>query len=197
MRPARSSLLIAALILGALLLAGYWWASPYLVVNRMVDAAEAGDAERFNSRIDYQRLRESLKAQLSARVQGSATDAPGERNPLAGLGRAIGLAMVDPVVDTMVRPEVVMLALRQRVRTQALPPAARTAPEPPPAKTARAQEKPRWRLERDGLNRVRLLPPGDTAPPSSGTLPRPTSLVLERRGFADWRLVEMRLAAAS
>jgi hypothetical protein len=197
MRPARRHLLIAALLLVALLLAGYWWASPYLVVRRMVDAAEAGDAERFNSRIDYPRLRESLKAQLAARVQGSATDTPGERNPLAGLGRAIGLAMVDPVVDTMVRPEVVMLALRQRVRMQAPPSTSRAAPEPTPAQTSPPQDKPRWRLEREGLDRVRLLPPEDAAPASSATLPRPASLVLERRGFADWKLVEMRLAPAS
>lgn len=197
MRPARRHLLAAALLLGALLLAGYWWASPYVVVHQMVDAAEAGNAQRFNSRIDYPRLRESLKAQLAARVQGSATDAPGERNPLAGLGRAIGLAMVDPVVDAMVRPEVVMLALRQRVRMQATPPPSRAAPEPPTAQTPAAPDKPRWRLEREGLNRVRLLPPEDPAPPTSATLPRPTSLVLERRGFADWKLVEMRLASAS
>ncbi|WP_167784649.1 DUF2939 domain-containing protein [Ramlibacter rhizophilus] len=178
----------------ALLLAAYWWASPYLAVRELGAAARAGDGERFSAHVDYPRVRESLKAQMAARLQRSATDVPGE-HPLAGMGRIVGLAMIDPVVETLVRPEVVMLALRQElvVSGDGAAPRAPTAPATSPADAARGRTSA-WHYEREGPNRLVVVP--RPAPDGASSPKRPVTLVFERRGFARWDLVELRLPPA-
>lgn len=189
----RRTLVAVLAVLVAGVSAAYWWASPYLAVRRMVEAARAGDAGTLSRHIDYPRVRAGLKSQLIARLDASADEQPGERNPLAGWGRAMGRAMVEPVVDTLVRPTMVMLALRQGVlvvpAVQA--PASPALPNTPPAAPVPGPDRDgsrSWTYQREGAHRLVASPR-----PRPGETQQPMSLVLERSGFAEWRLVELRL----
>lgn len=181
-----TKLSLALAVAAALLLAVYWWASPYWEIRQMGEAARSHDGERFNAHVDYPRLRDSLRSQLSARLHASIDESAGS-NPVAGLGRAMGSAMIDRVVDAMVRPEFVMMALREPVRVVEANP-ARPAPPPAPAGEP-AAESPRWHYRREGPNRLIVQPAG------AEPVPKALALVFERRGFAHWNLVELRLPA--
>jgi type II secretion system protein G len=102
------------LVIGGM--AAYWYLSPYLVMQQMRDAAVNADADRFNDHVNYPNLRESLKGQLSARIAGelehqSRSGSEFERAG-AAFGSLLGLAMVDKMVDAVVRPEMVMRAMK-------------------------------------------------------------------------------------
>jgi type II secretion system protein G len=103
---------------GILVLAGigaYWYWSPYLVMRQMREAAIHADADEFNDHVDYPKLRESLKGQLSARITGEMANQSNSGNDFeragAAFGSMLGLALVDRMVDAVVRPEMVMRAI--------------------------------------------------------------------------------------
>ena len=60
--------LIGALIAIVVVICGYLYASPYLAINNIKKAAEAGDTEKLSTYIDYPSVRESLKSQVKASV---------------------------------------------------------------------------------------------------------------------------------
>ncbi|UUZ77388.1 DUF2939 domain-containing protein [Polaromonas sp. P1(28)-13] len=62
------------------------------------------DADAFNERVDYPKLRESIKGQLSALLGEQMAKTQDAGNPFAALGSMLGMAMVDRFVDAMVRP---------------------------------------------------------------------------------------------
>lgn len=101
----------------ALVLAAYWYWSPVLAVHQMRSAAQAGDADAFNDHVDYPKLRESLKGQLSAALVQHLASQPQSENEFAkagtALGAMLGKAMVDNLVDAFVRPELVMRAMQE------------------------------------------------------------------------------------
>lgn len=164
--------------------AAYWYWSPYLDLRQMAEAARAKDAETFNAHVDYPRLRDSIKGQLTARM----TDAlPNEAsgNVFAGIGAMIGMTLVNEVVDGMVRPEFVMRAM-QLGRMPA--PGAEAGSDQP------TRSQPEWQFERSGVNRMIAYSAG----PRSSSAPPPAPeeravFVFERSGFAHWRLTELRL----
>jgi hypothetical protein len=169
-------LLIAAL-------AGYWWASPVLAIRAMQQAAARGDAEAFGEHVDYPRLRESLKGELARQMTRRYG---GAGNGLAGaaLGAVLGLGVVDGLVDTFVRPEVVMRVMQEG---KLLPPAGRTSPSTDAGASATNDAgRLRWGQEHQGLDRY-------IATAWRGDAGKRISLVLERSGFATWKLVEIRL----
>ena len=45
---------------------GYWYYSPHLALKSMQAAAQQKDADKFNQHVDYPKLRESFKGQMSA-----------------------------------------------------------------------------------------------------------------------------------
>lgn len=79
----RKLLLILAFI--ALLVGGWYFATPWLAMQGIVDAAEDGDTAALEERIDFARLREGTNAQLRARI-GERT---AEGNVLERIGGAI------------------------------------------------------------------------------------------------------------
>ena len=96
---ARKSTLVAAIALIALLLAGWWFGSPWWTLWRMREAAEAGDSGTLASYIDFPAVRASTRAQLRPRLGG------------------LGLALARPAVDALVSPTALRLALlRKRER---------------------------------------------------------------------------------
>ncbi len=146
----------------------------------MRNAAQSRDADAFSDRVDYPRVRESLKGQLAALMAESLGKSDGG---LPALGTMLGMALVQPMVDALVRPETVMRAM-QTGEFGLLPEGRQGS-----STDASAQKKLEWTLERKGMNRivVQAREAGQTGPGKD------FGLVLDRQGFADWKLTEIRL----
>ncbi len=151
--------------LAALLaLAVAWYAaSPYWTLRQVAAAAKADDTERLSSYVDYPALREDVKAKLTARL----IDVTKADDPTARLGRAMGMALMAPMVDAFVSPAGLKAAF---VRLDVA--GGKAAPG-----SGKAEEGKKPRVERLGLDSFRV---GDPDQPGSG-------LVFERRGLG-WKL---------
>jgi hypothetical protein len=169
-------------------IAAYWYWSPFLTIRQIQNAAQEKDADAFNDRVDYPKLRESMKGQFSAMMaekMGSVTDSG---NPFAALGAALGLVMVNQVVEAMVRPEAVMQAMRNG--RFAAPSKSQVEPTPQ-ENTAPGKEGPRFIYERKGTGKL-IAYAADPGKPDEKNEDR-FGLVFVRNGFADWKLTEVRL----
>ncbi len=165
-------------------LGAYWYWSPFLAIRQMQSAAKAGDADTFNDFVDYPKLRESLKGQLSAVLAEKMGDAKKSDNPFAAFGSALGLLVVDKMVDAMVRPELVMKGLQNGK----FGPKAQQADGDSGAGAKEAGQ--RWDYDRRGLDKLVAYARDDT-----GADNKRVGLVFERNGFANWKLTEIRLPA--
>lgn len=181
----------AGLIAAALTLGAYWYWSPFLVIHSMQSAAEAKDADRFNEHVDYPKLRESLKGQFYA-AMGEKVEQAGQggsemERAGAALGSMLGKAMVDGLVDAMVRPEVVMRAMRE-AELQRNPAGKHEAGDGHYSDEGASKEKVKWGHERLNADKLLVFPKkdGEVADKSVG-------LVFERTGFANWKLAEIRI----
>lgn len=96
----KKGILIASLICAALM-GAYLYMSPYLTVRSMRDAAKDRDGEKLSEHIDFPTVRQNLKGQLKTHVLKSAAD---EDNPYSALGTALGLDLVDGLIDAFVTP---------------------------------------------------------------------------------------------
>lgn len=175
-----------ALLVVALAVAAYWFWSPYLVIRQIQAAAQNGDAQAFNDRVDYPRLRDSLKMQMSSLV-ADKLGRPDPGNPLTALGGVLGLAVVDTVVDAIVRPDVMMLGLR----SGKFAPPSRQAEARPGALPQPQPLAPEWAYERMGLNKLVAYQSRAGVADETGV-----GIVFERSGFANWKLTDVRLPAA-
>lgn len=160
---------VLGLILGV---AAYWYWSPVLALNSMRNAAEASDAQTFNEHIDYPRLRESLKRELSSMFNEAAS----EESAGGALGSMIGVAMIDGLVDAAVRPEVMMRAMQKDEGSEQVP------------GEGNSLDEFSWTSERSGFNKyiVHVTKNGSKSE-------KDVSLVLERDGFVNWKLTEMKI----
>lgn len=186
MRPRTTRVISLVALLAFIATTTYWILAPYRVFAEIQEAAQAGDASRFNIHVDYPRVRASLKEQLARKMgQDSAAD------PLAALGASIGMALANPVVDAMVTPEIIMRAVQDGRLTLQI---QRPAPAPGPTGGRMASpEKPNWRYERRDMNHlVAHLSPRVAAGAPAGHQLR---LELERIGLMDWKLVDVQLEA--
>jgi hypothetical protein len=183
-----SKLAKAALVLVLGLGAAFWYWSPLLTLYQLQAAAKAGDADAFNDNVDYPRLRESVKSQLSDAFAQQVANRKAEDTDSAKAGVAfgsmLGLVMVDKLVDGFVRPEVVMRV----VKSGKLVPHGKiwtTKPKPSTASEAPLQ----WATEHRGVDKfiVHLWKDGETSE-------QRMDVVLERTGFVAWKLTEVRLA---
>lgn len=157
----RRKILIGGVVLSLALVIGWFAASPYWTLRQVAAAAKANDAELVSSYVDYPALREDVKTKLTARLIG-ATE---KNDPTAALGRAMGMALMKPMVDAFVSPAGLKATF------------ARMNPdeEAKGGKSAAPAKKPR--VERLSLNSFRV---GDPDQPGSG-------LVFKRRGLG-WKL---------
>lgn len=171
--------LLSACVLALAAVGAYWYFSPYLVLWDMAAAAKAKDADAFNEKVDYPRVRESLKGQFSAQMAKKIGEP--SSNPFSALGTMIGMAMVGPMVDALVRPEMVMQMMKEgKVKTN--------KPASEPAQGA-GDSEPQWVIERRGVDRVIATPQKGAASAAADDL----SFVFERSGFATWKVTEIRI----
>ena len=179
----RRALAILALTLAAL--AAWWYASPALVLRQMHAAARAGDAEAFSAHVDYPRLRESLKQELAVSLGWRGGEAGAGEPRDDTLGARLGRAVLERLVEATVRPEVVMQLMRVGRLARGEPP---EDDEAPAASGPAGRGRLVWTAERPGPDRYIAWALREGAPAGQRI-----GLVFERRGFADWSLVELRL----
>jgi hypothetical protein len=175
----RNHLLAAFVVAFVAAVAAYWYWSPMLVVQRMQHAAEQSDVEAFSAHVDYAALRESFRAQVAAgmtRKMGDPRD-----NPFSAFGAMLGMAVAGPLIDVLVQPSTIAHAMRT----------GRLQPSLPAASAAAARDDDlTWTYERDGFDVVVAHPHhrGESADAPA------SAFVFVRRGFANWKLSEVRLA---
>jgi hypothetical protein len=182
MKPLQKRILsaLAAVLLGGV--AAYWYWSPYLAVRELRDAAVAADAGRFNERVDFPKVRESLKSQFSARLQQDTANAGNN------LGSLLAGVLIDKLIDTAVRPETIMFAMREGKFKIESGGSAEGGQDTGGQDTGE-RRKTVWRTERQGVDTILFHAERE----GSGARKDTMALVMQRRGFADWKLTAIRL----
>ena len=198
----------AVVVAAAAVVAAYWYWSPFLTVRQMQAAARSRDAAAFNQHVDFPRVRESIKNQFSDKLADKFGKTSGSDNDIAKLGAAfgnlLGRAVVNPLVDALVRPETIMQAMEYgRLTVAASDKQPTDAPSKaegnPDGQSSTGREsgdgKVRWSYERIGTDKV-IAYATDPKKPDEGNQDK-FGLVMHRNGFATWKLVEVRLPASN
>ena len=102
--------LIGALIAIVVVICGYLYASPYLALNNIKKAAQAGDSDTVSKYIDYPSVRQSFKDQMNAKMMKEMANQ--KDDGFAALGAMLASTMVDKMVDGFVTPEGMTLMLK-------------------------------------------------------------------------------------
>ncbi|HRM31736.1 MAG TPA: DUF2939 domain-containing protein [Acinetobacter johnsonii] len=102
--------LLGALIAIIVVICGYLYASPYLAINNIKKAAEAGDTEKLSTYIDYPSVRESFKSQVKAKMAKELMNQ--DNDGFAALGAMLASTMVDKMIDGIVTPQGMTLMLK-------------------------------------------------------------------------------------
>lgn len=102
--------LIGALIAIVVVICGYLYATPYLALNNIKKAAQAGDSDTVSKYIDYPSVRQSFKDQMNAMMAKELINQ--DTDGFAALGAMLASTMVDKMVDGFVTPEGMTLMLK-------------------------------------------------------------------------------------
>ncbi|PNK59996.1 DUF2939 domain-containing protein [Psychrobacter sp. FDAARGOS_221] len=91
---------IAAIVV---IIAAYLYASPYLALRSIKNAALEGNADVLSEHIDFPSVKQSLKDQINAQLMKEV--AKEDADGFEALGAMLATAMIDPIVDSIVTPE--------------------------------------------------------------------------------------------
>jgi hypothetical protein len=139
---------------------------PLWTLDQMRRAAEARDAAALASFVDFPALRDSLRSEVAAAMLAEAAAEDSEFGPL---GAALGMAVLDPMIDGLVSPAGIALMF---------------AGDDAPAATAPVRLDPEdVTIEREGFSSFRVTAADD---PAAG------ALVFRRHGHR-WRLAAVDL----
>lgn len=116
-----------------LLAVGWFFASPWIAMASLRDAAREGDLATLQEKIDFPALRQSVKAELIRQINGA--EAPAD--------------FVDLLVETTITPE----GMAGLLSSGSLVP-QRSVHEP---------EEVDWHVDREGLSTFRAEPKGDNS----------------------------------
>lgn len=112
-------LLKGLLVLAVLAFVGAYFGSPALAVQSLIKAAEAGDAEALERKVDFPALRQSLKDEMAGRFADELREKAGGLGAgLGGLGMALAPSLADSAVDALVTPRVVAEVVRTGQRPE-------------------------------------------------------------------------------
>jgi len=108
-----AKLIVAGVVLVLLALGGLAFASPYLAVRGMRQAAQAQNAAKLSEYVDFPALRQSLKDDFSVRLTEELRKDP--KNPLAAIGLMFGASIVSQLVDAFTTPENLVRLMQGRI----------------------------------------------------------------------------------
>lgn len=158
----------------AILIGGWFWASPYYATYQLQAAVRQGDAARLASYVDFPAVRESLKSQLKAKAldELALDDTSNNLEALGGLvGSLLGAALIDSVVDTLITAD----GLALLIRSGHLESSDTGAEEPTIIDS--------WTVKHRDLSHFELR---------NTTATDPTVLIFERTGL-EWKLVRVQI----
>ncbi len=193
-------------LFGAGLLMALYVAAPLWAAHALRSAAKAGDVATLEAKIEWQSLRESLKASLRTAGRAEVPDAEGQarRSIWQRIKAAAAPAMTDRLVDRMVTPQGVAQLARSDDVMAAIARAAgirQTAPARGPrsvAKAGTADAEGEFLSLVTRLQRIALYSPvhfefeiADRRNPS-----RRYVSTMRLRGL-EWKLTEVRVVGAS
>jgi hypothetical protein len=164
----------------AISIGAHWYYSPYIAMKSMLSAAKNKDADKFNEFVDYPSLRENFKGQFSSKladVMGSQSN-----NAFSALGAVLGIAMINQMVDALVRPELVMKMMEEGKAEHSI----KSANVKQTSNEAITKE-PNWDLNRKGTDLV------IATPVQEGSRDSQPVFVFRRTGYANWKLTEIRI----
>lgn len=144
--------LLGLVVLLAVLVGAWWFASPWWTLKEMRDAGKAGDAAAISAYIDYPALRDDMKAEMRGAMEAEAA-----RRGMPGLGDAGAQflsQMIEPAIDAMITPEAMEDVFSSAETAQGMPLPAFGGEEMPD-------------IERKSLNRFVARPqpqPGQDGP---------------------------------
>ena len=130
--------IIGAIIALAVAICGYLYATPYIALNNIKKAAQAGDSETVSKYIDYPSVRQSFKDQMNAMMAKELMNQ--DTDGFAALGAMLASTMVDKMVDGFVTPEGMTLMLKGKNLKDA-------EQDSQDAQTAETQEQPKPEYE--------------------------------------------------
>lgn len=173
--------IVAIVVAGLIGIGGWYWASPLYAMSQLRDAAISGDAEELEERIDFPKVRESVKSQMRAVMAAELTKPEMKDNPFGALGAMMAMGMIDGLVDGIVTPEG-MAAMIEQGKMQ--------RPNEAAQENAAAAKKPvEWNVQREGLDSF-------TASPVVASGEKAPSITFERHGLG-WKLANIRIPPAS
>ena len=173
----RVVVLIGIVIVGFV---GYIAAGPFLTLNSIKVAVETVDSEKLSEDIDFPRVRQNLKEQLSAAMATSVAEELSD-NPFAAIALVFSDKLVEGMLDTFVTPSGIASLISGRN-----PLAKRTA-DSAEADDSDQQLSELWdrsRFEYDSLNRFSIWVINDDGDE--------VRVVMRRNGFK-WRLTNILL----
>ncbi len=174
------------LLAGVLAAFGAWvWFAPHLTVHAMRQAAERGDAEALASHVDFPALRDSVRAQLAARV----SDRLGGDSAWSRLGADFATTLAAPAIDAMVSPEALTMLFAGRDMHDRYAGPPETASPTADADAHGGIDTGQWRLSMgyDDLSTFSVKVAND------GMGPAPSRLVFKRRHLLWWKLSAIEL----
>ncbi|TIX51857.1 DUF2939 domain-containing protein [Alteraurantiacibacter aquimixticola] len=92
--------LFALLLAAAVIVGGWYAASPWLAMKGIVDAAEEGDLEALDERVDFERLQAEANTRISAQIAERTEDG----GVLAQIGGAIAGEIAESAVGNALTP---------------------------------------------------------------------------------------------
>jgi hypothetical protein len=159
---------------------GWLYATPYLAVRAMKEAALAGDAQGINERVDFPALKENLKATFSAKLMSEA--GKDSDDPMAGAGAALGMMVIGPIVDGLVTPEAISMMMKGK------------APMANAANTEQAGSgKSATDTEIDADMAYRNLDTFAVTLRNKGEAGEPMTMLFKRHGLTNWKLTAVEL----
>ena len=180
--------LLAAVFLAA---AGWFIYAPYHAVYRMREAAANRDPVALARYINFPSVRESLKANVNAKLLSEMSE-KSKDNPFA-VGAAFAMALVGPIVDAMVTPEALAMMMQgetpplEKRKEKTLPRAPSPPASPPPATSQYPAPKTDISMHYESIDRFVVNAR------KGGTTREPVVFVLEREALFTWKLSAIRL----
>lgn len=89
----------------------WFFFTPHLAVSTMKSAAEARDAAKLSSHVNFPALKESLKASFNAKLASEVTKEK-DGDPFSALGAAMAAAFINPMIDALVTPESLAMMMK-------------------------------------------------------------------------------------
>lgn len=158
------------------MLFGVWfYFTPHLAVIGMKAAAEANDAAKLSSFVNFPVLKKNLKASCYAKLTPGGVKGK-MPNPLAALG-GMTTAIISPTVEALITPESLVMMFKGD-KAQPGKNATRGKPSAPDPEISTSYES---------FNRFVVTIK------KKGTTDGPTGLVFSREGLFSWKLSALRL----